>query len=383
MVARRRRSSMPQVRSAGRCGWVRTVPQRGMTAAASWSIRFSCRTFLSWGWRRHGCLQGAGPPHRHLRVAVPARWRGEGERPPSTIHDRVDRGHRVTHGRLPAYGPTDRARGRKAWVGDRLAETADLAGRCQPSLREQRWKWLQSVVFGPSTAAQPGACSVSPYMLQFSLEPTGHRSQRDRSGPRRGGDPKRVARGLLEAECFRSARKHSTRRWSSRRRTWTMPVANRRSSTGRALKASRQRRPGADGRAQGTAGPSIEHHRWWRQKVGRPDVDSGHGVIRRPSRPSVSRHHTARAIARRMASAQPGGFGLMGCTARGGRPARLARLPGADQSQHRRSLETPGAPLRPVAAWAVRVRSAAIPAPARPIGSSCRRRRSSPGRPAR
>ena len=216
-----------------------------------------------------------------------------------------------------------------------------------------------------------------------ALELAGHRSQRDRSDPHRGGDPKRVARGLLEAECFRSARKHSTRRWSSRRRTWTMPVANRRSSTGRALKASRQRRPGADGRAQGTAGPSIEHHRWWRQKVGRPDVDSGHGVIRRPSRPSVSRHHTARAIARRMASAQPGGFGLMGCTARGGRPARLARLPGADQSQHRRSLETPGAPLRPVAAWAVRVRSAAIPAPARPIGSSCRRRRSSPGRPGR
>ena len=188
--------------------------------------------------------------------------------------------------------------------------------------------------------------------------------------------------GLLEAECFRAERKHSAHRWS-RRTTWAMPVENRRSSIGRALKASRQRRPGADGRAQGTAGPSIEHHRWWRQKVGRPDVDSGHGVIRRPSRPSVSRHHTARAIARRMASAQPGGFGLMGCTARGGRPARLARLPGADQSQHRRSLETPGAPLRPVAAWAVRVRSAAIPAPARPIGSSCRRRRSSPGRPGR
>ena len=43
------------------------------------------------------------------------------------------------------------------------------------------------------------------------LEPTGHRSQRDRSDPCRGGDPKRVARGLLKAECFRSARKHSSR----------------------------------------------------------------------------------------------------------------------------------------------------------------------------
>ena len=105
-----------------------------------------------------------------------------------------------------------------------------------------------------------------------------------------------------------------------------MPVANRRSSIGRALKALQQRWPGADGRAQGTADPSIEDHRWWRQKVRRPDVDNGHGVIRRPSRPSVSRDHTARAIARRMASARPGGIGLMGCTAWGGRPARFARL---------------------------------------------------------